>query len=122
VRTGHGDQLYDYEKTAATDPNWQAMPEQACRLSSRVLKGCCLRCCHSCPKESVLGIFCLNIALRFMIFRLLTPARAWMRETWAALPAMVVAGFSAGRASGLFHGQDSILFLFIHRCRIRVAE
>jgi len=68
-----------------------------------------------------LGIFCLNIALLFMIFRLLTPAAAWMRETWAALPAMVVAGFLPVGVC-LFHGQDSILFFVHHRCRIRVAE
>jgi hypothetical protein len=113
VRTGHGDQLYDYEKTAATESEVAGKTGASLPFNHPAYEGLLFALLSFLSyKKAFWVFFCLNIALLFMIFRLLTPAAAWIRETWAALPAMVVAGFLPVGVC-LFHGQDSILFLFI---------
>jgi len=113
VRTGHGDQLYNYEKTAATESEVAGNAGASLPFNHPAYEGLLFALLSLLSyKKAFCVFFCLNIALLLMIFRLLTPAAAWIRESWPALPAMVVAGFLPV-AVCLFHGQDSILFLFI---------
>jgi hypothetical protein len=114
VRTGRGEQLYNYEKMANVEaelagkagvnfpfahPAYEVLPFTALSwLSYR--KAYCL-------------FFGINVALLFFSISLLIPATGWLKEIWTWLPVMTVAGFLPVGICILL-GQDSILlFAFV---------
>jgi hypothetical protein len=113
VRTGHGDQLYDYEKTAAVESEVAGKVGASLPFIHPAYEGLLFAGLSRLSYRKAFWAFLgINVGLLLLIFRLLMPAAEWIGETWKALPAITVAGFLPVGVC-LFHGQDSILFLFL---------
>lgn len=109
VRTGHGEQLYDYETMANAEtelaggagvnfpfahPAFEALPFVALSVLSY--------------RNAYCLFFAINLTLLAVSISFLKPTTIWLREIWAWLPFMVVAGFLPVGLC-LILGQDSIL-------------
>jgi len=113
IRTGHGDQVYDYNKTAATESEVVGKVGANLPFIHPAYEGLLFALFSFFSyKKAFWLFFFLNMALLVSVFRLLMPAPIWMGETWAALPLMTVAGFLPVGIC-LIQGQDSILLLLI---------
>jgi hypothetical protein len=113
MRSGHADQLYDYNRTAATE--MEVIGNEGASLPSihpayEALLFAVLA--NFTYKKAYWLFFFLNIAVLIGTIRLLQPAPDWMSEVYAGLPTLVAAGFLPVGIC-LIQGQDSILFFLL---------
>ena len=113
LRSGHGDQLYEYDRTAATER--QVIGNEGANLPSihpayEALIFAALSVVSY--KTAYWLYFCLNLVLLYLAIRMLQPTPDWMREVFAGFPEMAAAGFLPVGIC-LIQGQDSILFLLV---------
>ncbi|HEY6130151.1 MAG TPA: glycosyltransferase family 87 protein [Candidatus Acidoferrum sp.] len=113
IRTGHGEQIYDYNKTAATEAEVIGPEGANLPFIHPAYEGVLFAALSIFSYKKAFTLFFLvNLGLLVVVYRLMLPAAAWTREIWSGLPALTIAGFLPVGAC-LMQGQDSILFLAI---------
>jgi len=113
IRTGHGDQIYDDSRIAATEGELAGQAGASLPFNHPAYEGLLFAIVSVFSYKKAYWLFCLlNIVLLVMAILLLRPAPEWMGEIRAGLPAAAVAGFLPVGIC-LIQGQDSILFFFI---------
>jgi hypothetical protein len=113
IRTGHGDQIYDDARIAATEAELAGQRGANLPFNHPAYEGLLFALLSILGyKEAYWLFFLLNVVLLLVAMRLLRPAPEWMDQIRAGLPVTAVAGFLPVGIC-LIQGQDSIVFFFL---------
>src|SRR5215472_4470359 len=94
IRTGHGDQIYDDSRIAATEGELAGQAGASLPFNHPAYEGLLFAIVSVFSYQKAYWLFCLlNTVLLVMAILLLRPAPEWMGEIRAGLPAAAVAGF-----------------------------
>jgi hypothetical protein len=113
IRTGHGDQIYDDTRIAATETELAGQRGANLPFNHPAYEGLLFALLSILSyKKAYWSFFFLNVVLLLVAIRLLRPAPEWMNGVRAGLPVTAVAGFVPVGIC-LIQGQDSIVFFFL---------
>ena len=116
VRSGDGHQLYNYDKTVATESELAGETGATFGFVHPAYEALLfVPLSFLSYKSAYIVFFFCNIGLILIVFRSLMANSGWIGEIWAGLPAISVAGF-VPIGICLIQGQDSILLTLIVVC------